>query len=54
MPDGSYLIEIPYRIDTELLREILKEGAEVEVLAPKSLREQAARSIDLADKLYKR
>jgi predicted DNA-binding transcriptional regulator YafY len=53
MPDGSYLLEIPYRMNTELLREILKEGAEVEVLDPKSLREQAARSIDLADKLYK-
>ena len=53
LPDGSYQLEIPYRMDTELLREILKEGSEVEVLDPKSLREQAARSIDLADKLYK-
>ena len=52
LPDGSYLLEIPYRIDTELIREILKEGAEVEVLAPESLKAQVARLIELAQKLY--
>lgn len=48
LPDGSYQLEIPYRMDTELIREILKEGAEVEVLAPDSLRQQVASFIDLA------
>ena len=38
LPDGSYQLEIPYRIDTELLREILKEGPEVMVIGPASLR----------------
>lgn len=38
LPDGSYQLEIPYRIDTELLREILKEGPEVMVMGPASLR----------------
>ena len=52
LPDGSYLLEIPYRVDTELIREILKEGAEVEVLAPDSLRQQVASFIDLAQRLY--
>jgi predicted DNA-binding transcriptional regulator YafY len=52
LPEGSYLLEIPYRVDTELIREILKEGAEVEVLAPASLRQQVSRFIDLAQKLY--
>lgn len=37
LPDGSYQLEIPYRMDTELLREILKEGSEVTVLGPQSL-----------------
>lgn len=52
LPDGSYQLEIPYRVDTELIREILKEGAEVEVLAPDSLRQEVSRFIDLAQKLY--
>lgn len=38
LPDGSYQLEIPYRMDTELLREVLKEGPEVMVLGPESLR----------------
>ena len=52
LPDGSYQLEIPYREDLELIREILKEGAEVEVLSPESLRAEIARLIDLAHKLY--
>jgi predicted DNA-binding transcriptional regulator YafY len=36
--DGSYTIEVPYSDDRELLRDILKFGADVEVLAPESLR----------------
>lgn len=52
LPDGSYQLEIPYRVDTELIREILKEAAEVEVMAPDSLRQQVASFIDLAQKLY--
>lgn len=39
-PDGSYRLEIPYRMDTELINEILKEGLEVEVIAPRSLRDR--------------
>lgn len=38
MPDGSYQLEIPYKVDTELIREILKEGPEVRVIAPESLK----------------
>ena len=36
--DGSYVLEIPYTDDRELLMDILKYGADVEVLAPKNLR----------------
>lgn len=37
-PDGRYVLEVPYSDDRELLRDILKFGADVEVLAPESLR----------------
>lgn len=52
LSDGSYQLEIPYHIETELLRDILKEGAEVEVLAPDILRRDVAHCIELAKKLY--
>jgi predicted DNA-binding transcriptional regulator YafY len=38
--DGSYVLEIPYSDDRELLGDILRHGPEVEVLAPKELRER--------------
>ena len=37
-PAGRYTLELPYRDDRELLLEILKHGAGVEVLAPPELR----------------
>jgi len=36
--DGSYVLEIPYADDRELLMEILKYGIDVEVVAPEGLR----------------
>lgn len=40
--DGSYMLEVPYRDDRELVMDILKHGSEVEVLSPKGLRERIA------------
>jgi predicted DNA-binding transcriptional regulator YafY len=40
--DGSYLLEIPYADDRELLMEILKYGVDIEVVAPESLRGKAS------------
>ena len=40
--DGSYLLEVPYADDRELVMEILKYGPDVEVLAPASLRQRVA------------
>lgn len=37
---GSYLLEIPYADDRELLMDILKHGPEVEVLGPEDLRKK--------------
>lgn len=39
LSDGSYELQIPYKVDMELVREILKEGPEVKVIQPKSLRD---------------
>jgi proteasome accessory factor C len=38
MTDGSYELTIPYAEPTELVRDILRFGAEVEVVRPESLR----------------
>jgi predicted DNA-binding transcriptional regulator YafY len=40
--DGAYILEIPYAEDRELVMEILKYGADVEVLAPRTLRQSVA------------
>lgn len=37
-PDGGYLLEVPYSDDREILGDILRFGADVEVLAPAELR----------------
>jgi predicted DNA-binding transcriptional regulator YafY len=39
-PDGSYLLEVPYADDRELIMDILKYGPDVEVLEPPALRQR--------------
>lgn len=36
--DGSYLLELPYHDDRELVMDVLRHGADVEVLGPAELR----------------
>ena len=50
--DASYVLEIPYAHERELVMEILKYGADVEVLAPESLREQVAGDLKRAAGRY--
>ncbi len=50
--EGRYLLEIPYSDDTELLMDILKYGAEVEVLAPADLRAKVAERLREAAEQY--
>lgn len=52
LPDGSYQLDIPYRMDTELIREILKEGPEVEVMAPEGLRKRVTHHVSLTQEVY--
>jgi predicted DNA-binding transcriptional regulator YafY len=51
-PDGTYTLEIPYSDERELLGDILRYGADVEVLGPKSLRESVKESALKLAKLF--
>jgi len=51
-PDGSYVLEIPYADDRELVMEVLKYGPDVEVLEPKGLRERVLKQLASALKNY--
>lgn len=46
--DGSYLLDVPYSDSRELVMDILKQGAGVEVLAPAALRKDVAAQLQKA------
>ena len=50
--DGSYLLRFPYAQEPELVMDILKYGAEVQVLAPASLCRAVAEKLRAAARLY--
>jgi predicted DNA-binding transcriptional regulator YafY len=43
--EGRFLLELPYSNPRELMMDILRHGAEVEVLAPATLRSQVMDAI---------
>jgi len=49
---GYYILHIPYSQDTELIMDILKHGAEVEVLGPADLREKVTSRIEAMGRVY--
>ncbi len=49
---GRYILELPYSQDPELMMDILKHGAEVEVLAPVELRRRVAEKLTAAAHQY--
>lgn len=51
--DGSYVLELPYADDRELVMEILKFGPDAEVLAPPALRQRVADALTRAAERYK-
>ncbi len=53
LSDGSYELRVPFGHDRELLMEIRRYGADVEVLAPGELRERLAESLNQALDLYR-
>ena len=50
--DGSYVLEIPYSDERELVGDILRFGAEVEVLEPADLRDKIKRALHEASGRY--
>jgi predicted DNA-binding transcriptional regulator YafY len=52
--DGFYSLEVPYSDDRELIGDILRHGAEVEVLAPPELRKRCHEQLKAAQRLYQR
>ena len=52
LEDGRYELSIPYSRDTELVMDILKHGAEVEVIAPEALKEAVMEQLDRARSQY--
>jgi len=54
LEDGRYELRLPYSDDRELLMDILKYGADVEVVAPEALREAIVKQLDAAAGQYRR
>ncbi|HUX31495.1 MAG TPA: WYL domain-containing protein [Thiobacillus sp.] len=54
LEDGRYELRLPYSDERELLMDILKYGAEVEVVAPEVLREAVRNLLDVAADQYRR
>jgi len=50
---GHYLLDLPYADHRELVMDILRYGAECEVLGPKALREEVRRVVGEMRELYK-
>lgn len=52
LEDGSYILEVPYSNDQELVMDLLRYGAEVEVLEPPELRDRVYTALCAAAKIY--
>lgn len=52
--DGSYLLELPFSDPRELVMDILRHGAEVEVIGPAALREQVATELAATLQRYRK
>jgi predicted DNA-binding transcriptional regulator YafY len=52
LEDGSYLLEVPYSSDQELVMDLLRHGTDVEVLEPPALRKKVATILAQAAQKY--
>lgn len=52
LPDGRYELRIPYREPRELVMDIMRQGANVEVVAPEELRRQVQQELQRAAAQY--
>ncbi len=53
LDDGSYELRVPFGRSEELIGDILRLGPEVEVIAPESLREETAKALEEAARIYR-
>jgi predicted DNA-binding transcriptional regulator YafY len=51
-PDGSYILEIPYSDERELMGDILKYGSEVTIIEPEALKKRIIKEIQLLRNKY--
>lgn len=51
-PDGSFILEVPYSNDEELVMDLMRYGSDVEVLEPPELRKRVHAALCAAAKLY--
>jgi predicted DNA-binding transcriptional regulator YafY len=51
-PDGTYTLKVPYSEETELVMDIMRHGADVEVIAPDSLRQAVRERLSAAARQY--
>ena len=54
LPDGSYQLDVPYGEDWELIQDVLKQGADVEVISPMDLRQKVKAMMRQMYELYER
>lgn len=54
LPDGRYQLKIPYSNAKELLMDVLRYGADAEIVEPENLRQQARTLLQLALSAYER
>src|SRR6185436_10665052 len=52
LPDGRYELRIPYREPRELVMDIMRQGKNVEVMAPEELRAQVCEELQQASSQY--
>lgn len=50
--DGGYELQVPYEDERELVMDVLRYGAEVEVVGPKGLREEVTERLRKAARQY--
>jgi predicted DNA-binding transcriptional regulator YafY len=50
--DGSYTLEVPYGEDWELIQDILRQGEDVQVLGPVSLKNKVKETVQKMLQLY--
>lgn len=52
LPDGRYRLQVPYADPTELIMDVLRQGAHAFVESPDALREQVVKTLGMLNSMY--